>query len=86
MDFKNLPPCKSSFLNKIQRSNYLAHMIKYSSENNMSTPKSGWVINENGEFEIEYFTCTPYPETVADVAGSEDSDDDREDRLNVITK
>lgn len=79
MDFKNLPPSKSVLLHKIERTIYLARMIKCSSENFFGVPQKGWMANENGELEIEYFSGAVYPESIADMTyADENSDNDDE--------
>lgn len=78
LDFKNLPPSKSVLINKIERSNYLARMIKYSHANTISTPEIGWLKNELGELEIDYFTGNPYPESITDIVPEDNSDTEDE--------
>lgn len=82
MDFKHLPPCQSVLRMKIERTNYLAGIIKSSSENYIGAPKNGWFINENGELEMEYFSGNPYPEIVTNMSRSNDSDSDEEFQLS----
>lgn len=71
-----MPPCKKVLLKKIERTSYIAQIIKSSSRNIIETPKSGWFVNENGELEVEYFSGSPYPETIAEMTCDDDSDND----------
>lgn len=82
MDFKNLPPCKLVLCKKIERATYLARMIKSSNKNIFDEPRDGWKLNESGELEIDYYTGSPYPETITDLACSEDSQDEEEFELS----
>lgn len=54
-------------------------MIKCSSQNIIDTPEKGWLTNENGELEIEYFTGSPYPETITDIASVEMNEEEEEE-------
>lgn len=76
VDFKNMPPCRDVLLNKMKRTNYLAEIIKHSTENIIKTPKEGWIMNENNEMEIEYFACSPYPEDIANIMIADDTDEE----------
>lgn len=46
-------------------------MIKKSSQNNIEMPNSGWLRNEMGELEIEYFSGSPYPTSIVDIQSKE---------------
>lgn len=77
-----MPPCKTVLINKINRTNYLARMIKCSSQNIIDAPENGWFMNESGELEIEYFTGSPYPETITDIACAEIGEEEEETRVS----
>lgn len=74
-----MPPCKSVLLNKIKRTNFLSQMIKNSFADKISSPSSGWFINENNELEIEYFTGDPFPEVITSMESDNISEDEQEE-------
>lgn len=53
-------------------------MIKNSSHNTISLPETGWISNENGELEIEYFHGTAYPERITNMVDQNESDNEEE--------
>lgn len=70
-----MPPCKTVFLKKIARTNYLTQLIKCSSKNHISAPKNGWVMNERNELELDYFVGDCYPTNIMDVANDQNLSD-----------
>lgn len=52
-------------MKKIERTEYVSQMIKSSYNSKIGLPTSGWIVGENGEFQIDYFTGNPFPESVA---------------------
>lgn len=81
LDFKNMPPCKSVLVNKIARVDYLTRILKSPCESIIGAPDSGWQTND-GKLEIRYFSGSPYPESIADMTCSDDSDNDEEFQLS----
>lgn len=82
VDFKNMPPCQRVLLNKIRRSNHLSHMVKSSSKNfiGLQDCTSGaWIINENNQMEIDYFSGAAYPDNIENIViGNEDNENEDE--------
>lgn len=72
-----MPPCKSVLLKKIERTQYLSQMIKKSTDNYIVLAEKGWLVDENQEMEIEYFSGNPFPDTIANIR-LDDSGDDSE--------
>lgn len=57
--------------------------MKLSSENTIIRSTDGWLINENNEMEIEYFSGNPYPDNIANMPIDENDDIDDNSQLNV---
>lgn len=70
-----MPPCRSVLLKKIERTEYLSHMIKYACNKDIAEPRSGWIVGNSGEFQIEYFTGNPFPEIVTKISFEDEQDD-----------
>lgn len=49
-------------------------MIKFAHANTISTPEIGWLKNELGELEIDYFNGNPYPESITDIVATDNMD------------
>lgn len=62
-----MPPCRNVLQNKIERTQYLSKMIKNASRNHIGDPTKGWVLDENGDMEINYFTGNPFPDNIAKI-------------------
>lgn len=73
-----MPPCKKVLLHKMQRTQYLAQMIKHSTDGHIAQPESGWIIDENGTMEIDYFDGNPFPENITTTSFDENEDDPEE--------
>lgn len=73
-----MPPPKTVLEKKIARTSYLTQIMKRCSENIIGTPKNGWLINENNEFEIDYFDGSCYPTSITDIASAHDSEEEDE--------
>lgn len=74
-----MPPCKSTLLNKIKRTNKIARIIKQCSLNEIDLPNGnndGWSLGENGTFCIEYYLGNPYPDHFACNEMSDPENDD----------
>lgn len=84
VDFKNMPPCKKVLMNKIERSQYLARMMKNSVNGTIDKPGIGWILSETGDIEIDYFSGDPFPEDVATlpIDLQEDSEDEEGGHLS----
>lgn len=59
-----MPPCRKVLLNKINRTDHLAQIIKNANNDTISESTDGWYINENGIMEIEYFNGDQFPDDV----------------------
>lgn len=72
-----MPPCKAVLLSKIQRTHYLAQMVKSASQKYIvRRTEEGWIINEENQMLIEYFHGEPYPPIIANMAMNERDEDD----------
>lgn len=74
-----MPPCKSVLLKKLQRTSTLAKMIKCSSNNIIVMLKDGWIINDRGEMEIDFFDGNPYPENITDISIDTNNEEENDD-------
>lgn len=66
-EFKCLPPCLSVLVNKIERANYLARIIKTCNQNNLwfaDPGNHGWIKNSNNQFEIDFYSGPQFPEVI----------------------
>ena len=78
-----MPPCKKVLLKKIERTEYLSRMIKSASNKNIAEPQKGWLVNENGEFEIDYFEGDPFPQTITEISSEVQIDDTDDEECQV---
>lgn len=73
-----MPPCNKVLMKKIERSQYLARMMKNCVNGTIDKPGIGWISSDTGDIEIDYFSGDPFPEDVAtlpiDIQG--DSEDE----------
>lgn len=77
-----MPPCRNVLKNKIERTQYLSQMIKNASLNHIGDPTKGWIIDENGDMEINYFTGNPFPDSIAKITINESEPEDEEDYIS----
>lgn len=77
VDFKNMPPCRNVLLRKIHRKKILTSIIKKACNNVVDLPlHNGWYIDDNSRLMIEYFTGSPYPDSLPDISIKEASDEE----------
>ncbi|XP_055307994.1 uncharacterized protein LOC129572103 [Sitodiplosis mosellana] len=81
VDFKNLPPCKSVIRKKIERTNYMAQMVKQSEQNYLEIPSDGWFINEMNELELDYYSGSPFPTSITNMTSDEDLNEENDDHV-----
>lgn len=75
-----MPPCKNVLLKKIERTDFLSKMIKNATSNNIGQPTTGWMYDENGDMQLEYFSGNPFPENISQIPiDRSQNDDDDED-------
>lgn len=79
-----MPPYKKVLCKKIQRSEFLANMIKHSNQNTIDIPENGWILNQQNEMEIEFFEGNPFPDDITNLSfeNSNYENDNEEDDEN----
>lgn len=78
-----MPPSKSTLINKIKRTNYLARLIKSCAINNidLDDPQMhGWSVDEK-EYVIDFYSGPQYPEFFVNNQDSYEVKSDDEDNL-----
>lgn len=73
-----MPPCRKVLLNKINRTDHLAQIIKNANNDTISESGDGWYINENGIMEIEYFDGDQFPDNVTQITEKNEEDSEIE--------
>ncbi len=66
MNPNNIPPCRSVFINKAVRCNYVAYVWKHAHLTNpfaASSEDHGWVLKGN-KYNINWFDCDRLPEGI----------------------
>lgn len=57
--------------------------MKCCNENSIGKPKSGWIINECNEMEIDYFDEDPYPEHITEISGDDSTDEEDNEDVHI---
>lgn len=60
-------------------------MIKDSTKNYIDAPKVGWILNENSELEIDFFSENPYPDSIANISIDDHEDEGKDDENTCVS-
>lgn len=86
-EFKCLPPCLPVLVNKVERANYLATIIKTCNQNNIlfaEPGNHGWIKNSSNRYEIDFYAGPQFPQIIENEAHNlNEASSDEESDINL---